>query len=90
MTDIRVLIVGTGGMANAHAEAYAELPGVSVVAGVDTNPERLEGEQLRLFIFWVNELGLGARSQARLLSSLRTFYKYLLLEGISSEGYTDI
>ncbi len=41
MTPIRVLILGTGGMANTHAEAYAEIPGVSLVAGVDTNAERL-------------------------------------------------
>lgn len=41
MSDIRVLILGTGGMANAHAEAYAAIPGVRLVGGVDTNPERL-------------------------------------------------
>jgi predicted dehydrogenase len=40
VSDVRVLIVGTGGMANAHAEAYARIPGVAVVAGVDTNPGR--------------------------------------------------
>jgi len=38
---IRVLILGTGGMANAHVEAYAEMEGVQVVAGVDTNAENL-------------------------------------------------
>ena len=41
MKDIRVLIVGTGGMANAHANAYGAMPGVSLVGGVDTNAERL-------------------------------------------------
>lgn len=41
MTPIRVLILGTGGMANSHAEAYAAMPGVSLVAGIDTNAERL-------------------------------------------------
>lgn len=41
MTEIRVLIVGTGGMANQHVEAYAEMPNVQVVAGVDTDPVRL-------------------------------------------------
>ena len=38
---IRVLIVGTGGMAHAHAEAYAAMDGVEVVAGVDPNAENL-------------------------------------------------
>ncbi|SLN66072.1 Gfo/Idh/MocA family protein [Roseisalinus antarcticus] len=41
MSDLRVLILGTGGMANAHAEAYAAMPGVTLAAGVDTNPGRL-------------------------------------------------
>ena len=41
MKPIRVLILGTGGMANSHAEAYAAMPGVSLVAGIDTNAERL-------------------------------------------------
>ena len=43
MTVVRVLIVGTGGMANQHAEAYAEMPDVQVVAGVDSDPVRLSG-----------------------------------------------
>ena len=41
MKDIRVLILGTGGMAKAHAEAYAAIKGVKLVAGIDTNTERL-------------------------------------------------
>jgi len=38
---IRILIVGTGGMANSHAEAYKKIPGVELVAGVDVNAEQL-------------------------------------------------
>ena len=41
MKDIRVLILGTGGMAKAHAEAYAAMKGVTLVAGIDSNPDRL-------------------------------------------------
>jgi predicted dehydrogenase len=41
MKPVRVLILGTGGMAHSHAEAYASIPGVSLVAGIDTNAERL-------------------------------------------------
>jgi predicted dehydrogenase len=38
---VRVLILGTGGMANSHVEKYKEIEGVMVVAGVDTRPEQL-------------------------------------------------
>ena len=38
---VRLLILGTGGMANNHAEAFARIEGVSLVAGIDTRPEQL-------------------------------------------------
>lgn len=39
--SIRLLILGTGGMANNHAEGFAKIPGVELVGGVDTRPENL-------------------------------------------------
>ena len=39
---IRILIIGTGGMANNHAEAFAKNDDVELVAGVDTRPEQLK------------------------------------------------
>ena len=38
---VRMLILGTGGMANNHAEAFARIDGVTLVAGIDTRPEQL-------------------------------------------------
>jgi predicted dehydrogenase len=38
---IRLLIVGTGGMANFHARNFKDMPGVEIVGGVDTDLERL-------------------------------------------------
>ena len=38
---MRLLILGTGGMAAAHAENFANIDGVMLVAGVDTNPGNL-------------------------------------------------
>lgn len=38
----KMLIIGTGHMAGHHAEAYARLDGCPVVAGVDTDQERLD------------------------------------------------
>ncbi len=39
---MRMLILGTGGMAAQHAKHFAAIEGVSVVAGVDVDPNRLE------------------------------------------------
>ncbi len=38
---VRLLILGTGGMANNHAEKFKEIQGVTLVAGIDTRPEQL-------------------------------------------------
>lgn len=38
--------------------------------------------QLQLFLKELNELGFDAHSQARIVSGLRTFWKYLLLENV--------
>lgn len=42
MQPVRLLILGTGGMAKNHAEAFAAIPGVALVAGVDTRPAQLD------------------------------------------------
>ena len=38
---VRLLILGTGGMARQHALHFATIPGVVLAGGVDTNAERL-------------------------------------------------
>lgn len=52
--------------------------------------EQLETTHLTEFILWLNELGLGARSQARLLSALKTYYKYLLTEDVIQTDPTEL
>ncbi len=42
---VRILILGTGGMAGSHAEAFAEIDGAEVVAGVDMRAENLAAFQ---------------------------------------------
>ena len=39
---MRLLILGTGGMANQHAKHFATIKGVTLVGGVDVDPKRLE------------------------------------------------
>ena len=42
MENIRLLILGTGGMARNHAEGFGQSPGVQIVGGVDTRPAQLD------------------------------------------------
>lgn len=39
-------------------------------------------EELREFTVWVTELGLSSVSQARVISGIRSFFKFMVLEGI--------
>jgi integrase/recombinase XerD len=51
---------------------------------------QLKTEHLRNFLKWVNELGMTATSQARILSGLRAFYKYMLMENLVSADPTEL
>ena len=51
-------------------------------------PDKITFDNLQAFLKWVNELGMSARSQARLLSGVKAFYKYLLLENITNDDPT--
>ena len=46
------------------------------------SPTQVQLSDLKKFIEWINEFGLNARSQARIISGLKSFFKYLLLEDL--------
>lgn len=45
-------------------------------------PTAIEDRHLFNFLYYIGELGMSAASQARMLSGLKAFYQYLLLEGL--------
>lgn len=47
------------------------------------SPDRIELKELQAFVKWITELGMTESSQARILSGLRSFFKYCLTEQIS-------
>jgi integrase/recombinase XerD len=52
------------------------------------NPAELVLKDLQQFIKWIAELGMTDTSQARIISGIRAFYKYCLLENISKTDPT--
>ncbi len=44
--------------------------------------EKITSDELKDFLVWVNKLGMLPPTQARVLSGLKAFFKYLLLENI--------
>ena len=59
-----------------HLRQFLELTKNSVSA------ERINRETLTEFIHWSAKLGLSASSQARMISGLKAFFRFLLLEDI--------
>ena len=57
---------------------------------IKKNPSELELKDLQQFIKWIAGLKMTQSSQARIVSGLRTFYKYCLLEDISPTDPTTL
>ena len=53
-------------------------------------PDVVSSEHLQEFILFINEMGLGDQSQARILSGIRAFYKYLLMEDLIKDNPTTL
>ncbi len=52
----------------------------------DLNYKEIELKHLQEFIYWLHDLGLHPRSQARMISGLKAFFKYLLVEDLIDES----
>ncbi len=53
-------------------------------------PERITYAQLQQFSGWIAELGFSAATQGRIISGLKTFYKFLLLENDISQSPAEL
>lgn len=54
------------------------------------SPDEVSRKELQQFIAYINKLGLADYSQARILSGIRAFYKYLLMEEIMDTDPTQL
>ncbi|MEQ8364087.1 MAG: site-specific tyrosine recombinase XerD [Cyclobacteriaceae bacterium] len=52
------------------------------------SPLKITSKQLQAFLTYVNELGMSAHSQARILSGVKAFYKYLIYEELLDKDPT--
>ena len=58
--------------------------------GNPATPEQISLKDLQNFLRWISELGMSATSQARIVSGLKGFYKYLLLENLIRKDPTEL
>lgn len=60
------------------------------ITGNTTPPDKISLHQLEQFNQYIHKLGLNDRSQARIISGVRAFYKYLLMEDVMNNDPTEL
>ena len=58
------------------------------ISKVEKAPKEIELSDFEVFLKWINELGMTPASQARIISGLRSFYKFCIQEQISQTDPT--
>ena len=53
-------------------------------------PLQIKLEHLQAFVKWVVQLGMSNTSQARMISGIRAFYKYLLMEDLITQSPAEL
>ncbi|HTB32598.1 MAG TPA: site-specific tyrosine recombinase XerD [Bacteroidia bacterium] len=74
----------------AYLHDIANLKNFFDVKKITVSPENVTFRQLQEFIAFIIELGIGPRSQARMISGIRAFYKYLLMEDAIKQSPADL
>ena len=69
---------------DAYLQDMDKLWQFSVSLQPPRKPETITTPDLKAFINWINELGMTPASQARILSGIKAFYKFLLMENLLS------
>ncbi|MEM6398229.1 MAG: site-specific tyrosine recombinase XerD [Bacteroidota bacterium] len=75
---------------NAYAADLRKLPQYLQLRSFDLGPTQIERMHLDDFLAYLHELGLAPRSQARLVSALRTFFQFLLEEELIDNDPTEL
>lgn len=57
---------------------------------LELSPQQVKLIDLRNFLKWINELGMSATTQARVISGLKSFYNYLIIENETSSNPTEL
>ena len=82
------------GLSPQSVEAYerdiTKLTQFLILKEYEQSPNTIEAKQLSEFLYWLNDLGLAASSQARILSGLKSFFKYLIIEKEIEINPTDL
>jgi integrase/recombinase XerD len=74
----------------AYLRDVVKLKQFSEISNLSSGPDQLQTEDLDSFLVFISDLGLSAYSQARILSGVKAFFRFLLLEDIIKNDPSDI
>ncbi len=57
---------------------------------LNLSPTQLSSEDLTKFVYYINDLGLEPKSQARIISGIKAFYKFLLIEDMMDSDPSEL
>ncbi len=57
---------------------------------LNLTPKQIKLSILQDFVMWINKTGLNARSQARIISGIKAFFNYLIIEEIIESNPTEL
>ena len=60
------------------------------VKGKKVSPKKIKSKDIREFMQWIALMGLSAKSQSRILSGIKAFFRYLILEDELKQNPTDL
>ena len=69
---------------------YEKLVQYMEYSGSEKKPEAVDLKDLQLMMGWIHEMGIAARSQARIISGIRNFFEYLVLEDVIKQDPTEL
>lgn len=61
-----------------------------LLSDLDKPIAQVEVKDIQLFIEYVHELGMSERSQARIISGIKAFFKFLILENVIDKNPADL
>jgi len=94
ISDFKIFLKLEKSLSKNSVEAYSsdiyKLVQYLEFKSLDINPENIKPEHLTGLLQWINELGAGARTQARVVSGIKAFYRFLIIEDKIIEDPTEL
>lgn len=80
----------SGNSVEAYLHDIQKLTQFLEMNNMNVGPQEIQLRNLQDFVKWVNELGMSARTQSRVISGIKAFYKFLIMENMIKENPTEL